>query len=672
MSLGVSCIVVLIAQTLVSRPTAWMAAACLWLLAGVPALADEVKPERAQDLRYGWVLYHYHQGQAFDALTQLAVAREQGGIQGHGDHPALVEGGLLLSYGMTREAGRLFIRLLGEDGKGSALAPDVRNQAWFYLGKVLFLEADYPLALRNLDRVDGEILADSDPELYQEWLYLQARLAQIGVGSDTQTAFDGARSELGPNTLWSAYLDYNSAMNALADGNRETAADILASLIDRIEDAGKGAAREASEREALLEKVRLSLARIRLDSGRFDAAFTALEALPVDGPFSDRALFEYAVAAAGQGEMARAFRAIEILSERELFSPWLQQVPYARGYLLEQMNRPEEALAAYTDAAMRYESLQARLVAERDQLTEAALMAQLTFERDGNGLMTDAYGRLRVTPSDFALSEILASESFQQALSELNDLYRMQAFLNDWRQQLASFELMLETRKMQRNARIETTRTALARQQADQWATEYQRLESDITEALARQDLEYFMTSDQKKLAAQLDRVEETLSALPDDASTERQRAKYNRMRAHFEWMIADDYGVNRWAAQKQLRELGQAMSVFQQQRQTIETLMAQDRRHNQLTGRLAAKEAELETLRDELDEALGRARARLMGRVDQSLQAQNEQLRGYLVASRHAQARLADALYQRQQGQIPQQKQERAAAEETKGAGDE
>ena len=672
MSLGVSCTVVLIAQTLVSRPTAWMAAACLWLLAGVSALADEVKPERAQDLRYGWVLYHYHQGQAFDALTQLAVAREQGGIQGHGDHPALVEGGLLLSYGMTREAGRLFIRLLGDDGKGSALAPDVRNQAWFYLGKVLFLEADYPLALRNLDRVDGEILADSDPELYQEWLYLRARLAQIGVGSDTQIAFDVARSELGPNTLWSAYLDYNSAMNALADGHRETAADILASLIDRIEDAGKGVAREASEREALLEKVRLSLARIRLDSGQFDAAFTALEALPVDGPFSDRALFEYAVAAAGQGEMARAFRAIEILSERELFSPWLQQVPYARGYLLEQMNRPEEALTAYTDAAMRYESLQARLVAERDQLTEAALMAQLTFERDGNGLMTDAYGRLRVTPSDFALSEILASESFQQALSELNDLYRMQAFLNDWRQQLASFELMLETRKMQRNARIETTRTALARQQADQWATEYQRLESDITAALARQDLEYFMTSDQKKLAAQLDRVEETLAALPDDASTERQRAKYDRMRAHFEWMIADDYGVNRWAAQKQLRELGQAMSVFQQQRQTIETLMAQDRRHNQLTGRLAAKEAELETLRDELDEALGQARARLMGRVDQSLQAQNEQLRGYLVASRHAQARLADALYQRQQGHIPQQKQERAAAEETKGAGDE
>lgn len=667
----------LIARTLVSRPTAWIAAGCFWLLAGVPASADEAKPERAQDLRYGWVLYNYHQGQAFDALTQLAVAREQGGIQGHGDHPALVEGGLLLSYGMTREAGRLFTHLLGEDGKGSALAPEVRNQAWFYLGKVLFLESDYPLALSNLNRVDGETLADSDAELHQEWLYLQARLAQIGGSGADESVFGKARSALGPDTLWSAYLDYNSAMNALADDNRETAADILASLIDRIENAGNGSAKEASERETLLEKVRLTLARIRLDSGQFDAAFTALEALSVDGPFSDRALFEYAVAAAGQGEMARAFRAIEILSGRELFSPWLQQVPYARGYLLEELNRPEEALAAYIDAANRYESLQARLIAERDQLTEASLMAQLTFEQDGNGLMTDSYGRLKVTPSDFGLSDILATESFQQALSELNDLYRMQAFLDDWRQQLASFELMLQTRKMQRNARIEATRTALARQQADQWASEYQRLESSITAALARQDLEFFMTSDQKKLAAQLDRVEKTLAALPNDAATERQRAKYRRMRAHFEWMIADDYGVNRWAAQKQLRELGRAMSVFQQQRQTIETLMAKDRQHERLSGRLAAKEAELEALRDDLNQALAQARTRLMDRVDQSLQEQNQQLRGYLVASRHAQARLADALYQRQQGQMLGQNREQNQVESkpqetAKGATDE
>ena len=96
------------------------AGALLWLMM-TPVHADEAQPERAKDLRYGWALYEYHQGNAFEALTQLAVARERGGIKGHGDHPALVEGGLMLSWGMTREASRLFTQLLGADGAGSNL-----------------------------------------------------------------------------------------------------------------------------------------------------------------------------------------------------------------------------------------------------------------------------------------------------------------------------------------------------------------------------------------------------------------------------------------------------------------------------------------------------------------------------------------------------------------------
>lgn len=148
------------------------------------------------------MLYNYHQGQAFDALTQLSVASEQGGIQGHGDHPALVEGGLLLSYGMTREAGELFTRLLGDDGKGSALSPEVRNQAWFYLGKVLYLEADYQLAEANLNRVDGVTLETSEPGLYQEWLYLQARLAEQLASQPDPDAIGQFRDQLDPNAIW--------------------------------------------------------------------------------------------------------------------------------------------------------------------------------------------------------------------------------------------------------------------------------------------------------------------------------------------------------------------------------------------------------------------------------------------------------------------------------------
>lgn len=641
---------------LARKRSAWVAVSCLWLMASTPGWADEPAPERVQDLRYGWVLYNYHQGQAFDALTQLSVASEQGGIQGHGDHPALVEGGLLLSYGMTREAGELFTRLLGDDGKGSALSPEVRNQAWFYLGKVLYLEADYQLAQANLNRVDGATLEISEPGLYQEWLYLRVRLAEQLASQSDPDAIGQFRDQLDPNVIWAHYLTYNTAMAELADGNGEAAIATLAELIRQMEaeagDSSENNAGDNAEQQALMEKSRLSLARIYLANGRFDEAFRALELLSAEGAFSERALFEYAVAAAGQGEMARALNAVNVLSSRQLFSPWLQQVPYARGYLLEQMERPAEALAAFREAADRYERLEAELVAARTALTEDSLMARLEFQQDGDGKMTDAYGRLKVMPSDFGLSEILATESFQQALSELHDLYRMQAFLDDWQQQLASFELMLETRQLQRTARIKATRQALAQQQADQWAAEHQQYQQQITEALAREDYEFFMTAEQKQLKIRLERVAESLAALPNDERTQSQRAQYRRMQAHFDWLIVDDYGVNRWAPQRQLRELDTAMAEFRSQRQTIETLMADDKQHQRLSDRLTAREMELTSLRQELDLALSEARGRLMARVDQALLDQREQLRGYRVASRHAQARLADSLYQLQSRQ--------------------
>lgn len=158
------------------------------------------------------------------------------------------------------------------------------------------------------------------------------------------------------------------------------------------------------------------------------------------------------------------------------------------------------------------------------------------------------------------------------------------------------------------------------------------------------------MNSKQKALRDKLDGVEETLAALPDDATTASQRATYQRMRAYFDWWVADDYGVNRWAAQKQLRELDREMDSFQAQRQRVETLMADDARHAELARRIAASERELATLGEEVADALGNARQALLSQVDTMLVAQQEELNGYLLASRHAQARLADQLFRASQ----------------------
>ena len=372
--------------------------------------------------------------------------------------------------------------------------------------------------------------------------------------------------------------------------------------------------------------------------------------MPLTGVFADQALFDYAVAAAGQGRPERALDALDTLANRELFLPWRQQVPFARAYVLEQMNAPQRALPAFKKAADHYEARIRELDNIRDRLNEESLMAQLEFSRDSDGILTDSYGRLRVQPLDSGMAEVLASETFQQALAELNELYRMQSFIAERQSRFESFRIMLETREQQRQIRIAETRRALETQQADQWQQLHEDFTDRVSSALADEDAGFFMTSQQKALRDKLAEVEKTLADLPDDATTARQRATYRRMRAYFDWWIADDYGINRWAAQKQLMQLDREMQSFQAQRQRVESLMADDARHAELARRIAASERELATLGTEVSEALGSARQTLLAQVDRMLAAQQQELNGYLLASRHAQARLADQLFRASQ----------------------
>lgn len=632
------------------------------LLHGPVAVGDEL-PQRASDPAYGVALYEYYQGNAFEALTRLNVASAEGGIDGHGDHPALVEGGLMLSYGMTHEAGALFRELLDEN---AAVAPGTRNQAWFYLGKVFYLEQDPTAARDALERVDDELLQDESDELYHEWLYLRGQLALSGTAGTSGEIVDELIDSLPESSPWRAYLHYNQAVGMLSEGQTEEAMDALASLDSLLGELPEFEPPLANEMSALRERVKLSIGRLHLSRGDFAGAMASLEQIALDGVFSDQALFDYAVAASREGRAGLALQALNTLQQRPLFTPWLQQVPYARGFLFEQMDRQQQALQAYREAASHYQSLSTRLSDEREQLTEARLIEALRFVREGDSpgqpgsmdaemvrpepgettVLTDAYGRVKVRPGDYSLAGLLATESFQLSLRDLHELYRLRDSLGQWQTQLESFDIMLETRAQQREQRIRETRDALDALNADQWLARQAEYRSAIEDALAREDLRFFMTQEQHELADRLAQVEKTLSQLPEDESTRKQRETFQRMNAYFNWRIADDYAVNRWAAEKQLRELDRAMEVFVDQRALIEQEMASGGENQALAARVEARQVALQRLQGELDKALSAARTELLTLVDTELQQQSQEVQGYLRATRHAAARLADTLF--------------------------
>lgn len=636
------------------------AMAVLFACACSSVLADEF-PQRASDTGYGMALYEYHQGNFFQALTRLNLANSEGGISGHGDHPLLVEGGLMLGYGMTREAQALFQTLLDE----ADVSNQTRNQAWFYLGKVFGLEGDAGASTDALERVDGDLLEDTDEALYHEWLYLKGQwLVGENEAPKTKERLDDILEELPEQSPWTWYLRYNRAVQLLADGDLQAAVESLSALIEEAVPADDLPPETADELSALEQQARLTLGRLYLGQADFARAMTVLDDIPLDGVLSDQALFDYAVAASRQGQNGLALQALDTLQNRPLFTPWLQQVPFARAFTIEQMEQPKTALGAYRSAADHYMALDQRLSDEQSNLNEQRLIEALNFVREGeadqpltnpggaepslgeSAMLTDSYGRVQVRPQDFSLAELLAGEAFQLALRDLHELYRLEKSLDQWRDQLVSFDAMLDTRASRREARIRETREALAHLNADEWIAQQTEFRRSIEQASAEEDADFFMTAEQNELRQQLDRVKETLGLLPDDESTRNQRDTYRRMRAYFNWKVVDEYSVNRWAAVRQLRELDEVMDTYVSQRRLMEQEMASNARLGEFAGRIISKRDELDQVDQMLDQALNQTRRGLMTLVEKELASQRREIAGYLRASRHAQARLADRLF--------------------------
>lgn len=614
------------------------------LAGSVAAVGKEKAPERANDPAYGAALFQYYQGDAFEALTELSVAEARGGIRGHGDHPALLRGGMMLAYGMTRSAKAVFQDLLKQDTD-----PVTHNVAWFYLAKVFYLERDFNSATDSLNRVDMATIQKDRPELYEEGLYLKA---QIALAANDETHFQDILAQLPEASVWRPYLEYNHAIQpAMAGVLKETIARLQA-----IEISTETALPER-ERLALQDRLNLTLASFYLDDTENGAAMATFQKVRLDGPLSDQALFGYALACANQNEFGLALQALLTLSKRPLFNPWVQQVPYALGYLYEKLDSREQALDAYTRASSDYVKLKNDLDGMIAGMDEAAILQALQLDDKtstplvigAEELPVDSYGRIKVKPANFNLAQRIASESFQIGLRDLHELYRIRSFFRDWNARLDAAEMILATREAQFSKSREEAQRQLLAQPQSALLEQAELSRSQIETAVSQENVEFFMNESQKDALAYIQSVRRKVDALGDASLRQTFDTKLKRIEAYFTWWVADTYGVNRWQVQKPLQELSRELESYVARRQRVEGLVADAHDNVKLAERIRVMRTQVADLSGELDAQIGVAQTLLIDLVKQDLTRQRKEVMGYLVASKEARARLLDEKYRAQ-----------------------
>ncbi|MDH3687973.1 MAG: tetratricopeptide repeat protein, partial [Gammaproteobacteria bacterium] len=192
-----------------------------------------------KDPHFGEVLFHFYQQKYFSAITHLMAAQAEQRIEHHKDEAEILRGGMYLSYGLHREAGKIFQRLIDEGAP-----PDVRDRAWFYLAKIWYQRGYLEQAVEALSRIQQALPGALQEERQVLAALLLMKRERYKEAVQVLGRFSG-RSE------WASYARYNMGVALVKAGEKNDGVKLL-------EDIGEMRA-DDNEMRALRDKANLAL-----------------------------------------------------------------------------------------------------------------------------------------------------------------------------------------------------------------------------------------------------------------------------------------------------------------------------------------------------------------------------------------------------------------------------
>jgi hypothetical protein len=601
------------------------------MLAGAVGIAAGAAPARAderhvvKDPHFGEVLFYFFQENYFSALSRLMVAQHFGRVPHHDQEAELLRGGMLLSYGLDQEAGRIFQALID-----AGAAPGVRDRAWFYLAKIRYQRGRIADAEYALGRVRGALPGELEDERLVLHAVLLMRRKQYGEAILMLKRTSGKSG-------WAAYGRYNLGVALIQAGLRDGGI----ALLDEI---GRDPAR-GEELTALRDKANVALAYSFLQSNAPARAEAYLERVRLNGLMSNKALLGLGWAHAALNEYERALVPWMELADRSMADTAVQEsllaVPFAlgkAGAYRQSLERYERALDAYTREIARLdESIAA--------IRRGALVANIL--RDNPGEESGWLWRVRRvpdTPEGRYLMELLASNDFQEGLKNYRDLEFLSRNLDAWASSIATYRDILAVRR-------EGFAERLPRAIAGERALHLERLRADYlaeTRRLARieseENAEALAGEKERMLASRLERVRAALGRVADPAEREAAQEKHRLLRGLLTWDLSAQYSMRLRNENKALQETGRLISEAEARRDELSRAQAEaparfdefDRRIEALRVRVSLAQAGVRAGARAQEEYLAELA------VDQ-LSRQRDQMVAYIAQARFAVAQIYD-----------------------------
>ncbi len=606
---------------------------CSLLLLALPVCAKDKPLSSVADLRYGVALYNYYQNRNLEAMTELMVAQQKGGIQGHGDNPEIMAGGFSMAYGMERHASEIFERLL------TANRPRrTRDSAWFYLAQMRYLRGDWLAADEALAKISDKPHAELAPQVAELRFNLAVQRGEMAAATDILQA--QLKSPFAP------YMQFNLGAAYSREGEFAKATPFFLQLQKLPE--------HTPEYLALYDKAMTGAGYAALLDKRYREAVQHFSQVRLESPVANRALLGYGWAAVELEDYALALKPWQQLARRSLIDEYTQEALVAIPYAYEKMGYKSQALQEFRNAEAGYLAELEQLRQVIGQVQGYAIREALNIDRSADINWLDQAQQQQLSPQLTYLISLFSREDFLGLVRELRDLLAIQNQFRQWQDKLDFYSVMLDEREANRAREMD----ALARQQIQAKIADLETQRDNLAGEVARlRNQEDYLALVDEEDAARLVRIlraeanigilqravwDQGMEVMPAEELAQLTET-LRRQKGLMIWRGMEMYDERLWRAEAELAHLNRELDGARTTLERVHRILEQGFDLQPYRQRIAAAREQLLVQSTDIDYAIEQSQNALRRQVLLVLEQQQARLQHYLAQSRLSIARLLD-----------------------------
>jgi hypothetical protein len=579
---------------------------------------------------YGDTLFHFFQDKYFSAVIGLMVSQHFTRLSPHDDDSEILRGGLLLSYGMHREAGQIFARLIERGAP-----PSVRDRAWYYLAKIRWQRGLQAEAEEAIARIEGKLPAPLEEDrglLHANLLMARADFAAAA------TLLRGMTDAKNPSQA-SYFARYNLGVALVKSGDLAGGSALL-DEVGRMPSANE-------EQRSLRDRANVALGFAALQDGRSDDARRVLERVRLASLHANKALLGFGWAAAAARQPDRALAPWTELAGRNVSDAAVLEAKIALPYAYAELGAYGQSLDGYESAVTQFDSEQGALNQSIAAINAGKLVEGLNARNPGEEMgWFWSLTELPEMPHAGHLTQVLAQHEFQESFKNYRDLQFLGRNLAQWRDSLSAYRDMLSERKAayaqrlpQASSGAQGTLAKLAelKRERASLAAELERVERDG-------DVISFADAKQDDLLQRLAGVQLALEANKSDPELAKLADKVRLLSGALSWQLSQDFPSRLWMAQKALRDADQQIVVAEGRQQALVRAQVEEpARFDAFAKRIDALEAQLNALIPRVASLTIEQQQAVQGIAVAELTRAQQRLAEYQTQARFALAQLHD-----------------------------